>query len=76
MLTDNNTVEGYEVYSENVKVFFVSKQAEVFHLIHYGMQEANLQRVFLPEVKKPSLALDFQCCGKGKGRRQDGNFIY
>ena len=66
-VTDNNTVEGYEVYSDNVKVFFYIKTNKSFlsgSLLNADEQPVN--EISSNDDANSSLAMTFQVAEKEK----------
>jgi predicted alpha-1,2-mannosidase len=76
-LKDNNTVEGYEIYSENVKVFFCIKTSRDFSADSlWNAGNKSEWGVASVEVKKPALALTFNVAEKEKvGVKMGVSFI-
>jgi predicted alpha-1,2-mannosidase len=74
---DNNTVEGYEVYSANVKVFFYIKTSKAFASDSLWNAESKpAEGDSSVKGKKPSLALTFNVAEKEQvGVRMGISFI-
>jgi len=76
-VTDNNTIEGYEVYSDNVKVFFCIKTSRSFASDSLWNAESNYSSSATSiEGEKPAAALTFQVAEKEKvGVKMGMSFI-
>ena len=75
-VADNNTVEGYEVYDNKVKVFFYIKTEQKF--INDSIWDANNNSstgIAQLEGKRPAVSLSFDLKEEGENCNQDGSVI-